>query len=607
MSQYVLMLSVGPVQGFIAAARRSRDLWSGSWLLSEISKACAKHLREQQATLIFPSVEDDQDLNPDSPFSVGNKIQVVINAAQIEHVRTLAESAKQAAKNRFANIANAVKDELPAGSVREDIWQEQVGDYVEVQAAWAQFDDAPDSYKQACNAVASLLAARKATRDFNQLCLSANDTSHMIPKSSLDGARETVLLKDKKLSLSLHRKLGLSDSEQLDCAGMVKRLGGKVDQFTPISRVAADGWLRAFSKEDLEVLNQAYEPLVSLDLATRVKEYDIANKATVHFPFDGTLLYQSRLEEAIRKSDSDEEKKVLRSLEAVLKAKFWKEQGQPCTYSVLLLADGDKMGELLDQAHSQADHQKITKALSQFAGAVPAKMREFHGQAIYSGGDDVLGLVPLDKAYNCAKALSQLFNDNLKSIAGNLKASTPTLSVGLAITHVLTPLGHVRNLANQAEKIAKGDTFSKPRNALGITLSVRSGSTTDLRLRWDDEIGHQAFLNWIKKYQNNDVTSRIAYDTREVFKRTDFQTKGKVSDDDKKLMQDIRQAEFKRMLSKARTVDGAALSQNLKVELEKRLEVLQKDSSSDGLNQLATELIIARWFAAKVQKDLGEV
>ena len=47
--------------------------------------------------------------------------------------------------------------------------------------------------------------------------------------------------------------------------------------------------------------------------------------------------------------------------------------------------------------------------------------------------------------------------------------------------------------------------------------------------------------------------------------------------------------------------------QNLKVELEKRLEVLQKDSSSDGLNQLATELIIARWFAAKVQKDLGEV
>ena len=103
------------------------------------------------------------------------------------------------------------------------------------------------------------------------------------------------------------------------------------------------------------------------------------------------------------------------------------------------------------------------------------------------------------------------------------------------------------------------------------------------------------------------MTSRIAYDTREVFKRTDFQTKGKVSDDYKKLMQDIRQAEFKRMLSKARTVDGAALSQNLKVELEKRLEVLQKDSSSDGLNQLATELIIARWFAAKVQKDLGEV
>ena len=37
----VLILSFGPVQDFIAAARRSRDLWSGSWLLSEVCKAAA--------------------------------------------------------------------------------------------------------------------------------------------------------------------------------------------------------------------------------------------------------------------------------------------------------------------------------------------------------------------------------------------------------------------------------------------------------------------------------------------------------------------------------------------------------------------------------------
>lgn len=54
MNQYLVMLSIGPVQSMIAAARRSRDLWSGSWLLSELAKSCAKSLKEQDATLIFP-------------------------------------------------------------------------------------------------------------------------------------------------------------------------------------------------------------------------------------------------------------------------------------------------------------------------------------------------------------------------------------------------------------------------------------------------------------------------------------------------------------------------------------------------------------------------
>jgi CRISPR-associated protein Cmr2 len=42
MTDYLLALSIGPVQNFIAAARRTRDLWFGSHVLSEISKAAAR-------------------------------------------------------------------------------------------------------------------------------------------------------------------------------------------------------------------------------------------------------------------------------------------------------------------------------------------------------------------------------------------------------------------------------------------------------------------------------------------------------------------------------------------------------------------------------------
>ena len=64
---HLLAISVGPVQEFIASARRSRDLWFGSWLLSELSKAAAKQIGKDN--LIFPSVTDPKDLNPGSEFN----------------------------------------------------------------------------------------------------------------------------------------------------------------------------------------------------------------------------------------------------------------------------------------------------------------------------------------------------------------------------------------------------------------------------------------------------------------------------------------------------------------------------------------------------------
>lgn len=93
---------------------------------------------------------------------------------------------------------------------------------------------------------------------------------------------------------------------------------------------------------------------------------------------------------------------------------------------------------------------------------------------VFTQGDDVLGFVPLHQAYDCAKALSIAFKNSLESISKRLKAAqSPTLSVGLAIAHHMTPLSVVREYASQAEKYAKGDHIIDPnkrRNALGILL-----------------------------------------------------------------------------------------------------------------------------------------
>ena len=608
MTQYVLTLSIGPVQEFIASARRSRDLWSGSWLLSEMAKAAAKSLFEAGAQMVFPFVDEatKDRLEPcdrmDDNFSVGNKIQVQVDAVDDAAVRDLVAQAKAAAQSRFEIIAQQARQDLSA-ALRDEIWQMQIKDYLEIQAAWARITE--KGYSDASQRAASALAARKATRDFTSTGASnAWDERFMLPKSSLDGARETVLLEkangDADLSDVVRRKLGLSRSEQLDCAGIVKRLGGNSEQFTPVTRVAADAWLQGLPENELSKLCDAYEPLIALNLATRVKgNQDIY----ADFPFDAQLLYRNRLDAALsdNKNNADASEK-LSNLKNALKP-IWHKYGEPCSYWAMLLADGDRMGELLDRAKTIGEHQAITEALSTFAESVPAKMRDFRAQCVYAGGDDVLGFVALDKAVDCADALRQAFSDSLKKVSDVLKAEkAPTLSVGLAICHISTPLGNVRRLAKHAEKVAKGDNYpaDQQRNGLGITLSVRSGSDSDWRVQWSDEAGLAAFEKWKKWYREKKISSRIAYDSRDIFMRTDFSPSNDLSSE---LHQNIRQAEFARMLDKARDMEGRKLDNEVQEALKRRLNARP---DADALNVLATELIIAHWLAAKTQNDLGQ-
>ena len=564
--------------------------------------------------MVFPFVDEatKDRLEPcdrmDDNFSVGNKIQVQVDAADDADVRYLVEQAKAAAQSRFETIARQALQKLQArqdlnAALRDEIWQMQLNDYLEIQAAWARITE--KGYSDASQRAASGLAARKATRDFTSTGASnAWDERFMLPKSSLDGARETVLLEkangDADLSDVVRRKLGLSRSEQLDCAGIVKRLGGNSEQFTPVTRVAADAWLQGLPENELSKLCDAYEPLIALNLATRVKgNQDIY----ADFPFDAQLLYRNRLDAALsdNKNNADASEK-LSNLKNALKP-IWHKYGEPCSYWAMLLADGDRMGELLDRAKTIGEHQAITEALSTFAESVPAKMRDFRAQCVYAGGDDVLGFVALDKAVDCADALRQAFSDSLKKVSDVLKAEkAPTLSVGLAICHISTPLGNVRRLAKHAEKVAKGDNYpaDQQRNGLGITLSVRSGSDSDWRVQWSDEAGLAAFEKWKKWYREKKISSRIAYDSRDIFMRTDFSPSNDLSSE---LHQNIRQAEFARMLDKARDMEGRKLDNEVQEALKRRLNARP---DADALNVLATELIIAHWLAAKTQNDLGQ-
>jgi len=89
---HVLVITIGPVQDFIAAARKTRDLKNGSELLSQTAKAIAEFVGSQGARLVFPA---------DAAAGAPNRIVCVCDSDP----RELGEAARRAAHEYLSGQA----------------------------------------------------------------------------------------------------------------------------------------------------------------------------------------------------------------------------------------------------------------------------------------------------------------------------------------------------------------------------------------------------------------------------------------------------------------------------------------------------------------------
>jgi CRISPR-associated protein Cmr2 len=221
---HLIAISVGPVQEFIAAARRTRDLWFGSYLLSEISKAVAQSVQDHGGRLIFPHPETDLT-SGDDQVNVANVILAELPTGEPKTITTEAKRAAETCWHRFADEAYTAALKI----IRPEVWYDQVEDVIEFYAAWVP---ATSDYRTDRQKLMRLLAGRKNLRDF----LPAQGRDQGLPKSSLDGQRATVLQRRKKFP-SQYR---IREGEQLDVVGLVKRQAGGSRPYPSVSRVAAD-------------------------------------------------------------------------------------------------------------------------------------------------------------------------------------------------------------------------------------------------------------------------------------------------------------------------------------------------------------------------------
>jgi CRISPR-associated protein Cmr2 len=486
---HLIAISVGPVQEFIAAARRTRDLWFGSYLLSEISRAVAKSVEADGGKLIFPASS-----------AAENVANVILAELPAGEPKTVAAQAKLAAQKRWLAFAAEVYDEA-SRILRPEIWNEQVEDVIEFYAAWVR---TTSDYKTDRQKLMRLLAGRKNLRDF----LPATGRAG-VPKSSLDGQRESVLKDPARESWPerFRTRLRLREGEQLDVVGLAKRVAGGSRPYPSVSRVAADPWVRGnHGKRAFEELKAACERLPANVLhrldRERFPQFQV-------FPYEGVAVYVSRHCEWEEEIDEEDFLSLADIRDAL------KRLPEPSPYLAVLVADGDRMGATISSLKSTDDHRALSKTLAGFANEARRIVDQHNGVLVYAGGDDVLAFLPVDQSLACAQQLRDKFVMLLEQYKDD-KGQSPTFSVGLAIGHFMENLEDLLEYGRAAEKAAK-DVPGK--DALAVHLHKRGGAPIQIRGRWGDPQPPDKKLRHFAELMNQGIIpTKLAYELREMAK-----------------------------------------------------------------------------------------
>lgn len=491
MTEAIFIFSLGPVQSFIAEARRVGDLDAGSHLLVKLATAAGRAIQNIDGSLIFPAKLGDD---------VPNKL---VARVPVDKVETVVKAAQQAIQDEWQKYVKRAREHLTANGptpdkVWEAIWDRQVGSLWETY--WTAAPENGD-YHAAYDAASRAFDAAKRTRVFEQI-------EEAGVKDSLSGRRSALhtgnlkakaywaqVAKSPKVTQAELRPKG---RERLDAIGAIKRWGELTEGSPSVSHIATKDFIAMAKKEKnaLAMYRQTIESLLGNHL------YAISNDSD--WPYDGDLFFPETLT-AERLSDSygleQPQAGLLQAAQLALGTLYRKVNSRPRPYYAIIALDGDGMGKMVSGCRTEAEHRALSAKIIQFAKKVRPKVEECQGHTIYAGGDDVLALSPLSMALPLAQELAAEFR---RVVEG-------TASAGIAIAHHLYPLDAALAAAREAERQAKQ---VPGKAAVCVRVLKRSGETMDARSQWD-AMG-ESFGRLVSFFQSEALSSKLAYAVAEA-------------------------------------------------------------------------------------------
>ncbi len=525
MSDQYFHFTLGPVQSFVAQARRTRDFWAGSFLLSWLSAVAMQAVIKQDGEIIFPMVDEDYLAwlenkgtgKAPSQGCVPNRFKGGLAQVPADFKPELVVASIQLA---WQGLADKVwqQDLSACPALTRAIWERQVNAFWEV--SWALSNDKTES---------NLLDRRKNWRHY----LPPEEAG--VKCMMMDGWQElsginTPNAKGLDAFWEGLRKQGnqgiatdLRSHEYLCAIAFIKRRfvrcfaevkvdmpnnwtlhGWEVKSSVPsVAYMAAAPWLAKVlidaPEAELKVFHDAAKRLTQsygeydtrLDCIDKVL-FDHNDKKLLWDTksLDGNVFFEAALDNKNIYEDQGQAQVVKKALKKLLaktnELRASKQQNalEPVSpfYAVLMM-DGDSLGKQMSYINKQ---KAISKGLEKFTKGVGEVVEQHSGFLIYAGGDDVLALLPLEEALKCAYKVREHYQDSFVQVVledKSLPEIKTTISAAIEYAHIKMPLGKVLSDAHHLlDDVAKDKTG---RDSVAVRVWKPGGQHLEWSMPWE--------------------------------------------------------------------------------------------------------------------------
>lgn len=516
--------TLGPVQSFVAQARRTRDFWAGSFILSWLSAVAVREVIEQcgndHDAILFPKPEanflswlEGKPEGKEAPQqgSIPNRFKAIVDKQSFKP-----KLVTKAVEDAWSELAELVYTEDFIGKdlkllPDKRLWDRQIKGCWEM--VWS-FSDVP-AENDAAVIETPVLDQRKHWRTY----IPPNEPG--VKCMMMDGWQELSGVQTPKAALleafwgplrasSNTMASDIREKEYLCAIAFVKRRfprhfeklnnvempsgwsanGWEVEEGRPsVSYMAAAHWWAEVLKHSghssrvencvAEFHQAAIKLTGSLgEWNTSIRCIDEVTSNKKLKALDGDVFFESVLDN-VAPYPTETKKRQARDALGKLRALHRETVGiEPASpfYAVLMM-DGDSLGIQMKAISKQ---KSIADALQLFTNEVKGVVKCHNGFLVYAGGDDVLALLPMEDAMACALAVKECY----EKVFSNYSDIKATISAAIEYAHIRMPLMKVLKDAHRLlDDIAKDKTG---RDALAVRVWKPGGKALEWSKPWSE-------------------------------------------------------------------------------------------------------------------------